>query len=117
MLTLRNEPFYIANVRPVCSERCLEAAGRHLLPNLCHLLRAQHQLGFRLDVSNIPQAPGNIFRHGGFKRAIAHKYHHRMHLVIAEPEQSLQRFYVLVVLVQWILEFVTGPENLLVQKR
>jgi NADH-quinone oxidoreductase subunit H len=36
-----------------------------------------------------------------------------MHLVGAEPKQSLQGFYVLIVLMEWVLELVVGSENLL----
>ncbi len=36
-----------------------------------------------------------------------------MHLVVAQPKQRLQGFYVLVVLMQWVLKLMVGSENFL----
>ena len=83
--------------------RCKAAAG-DLLQYMLHLGLRQHGLAERLDVAHVAAADGDVVGHFGLEYGAAGEGHQRMDGIWRYVEQAFQRFHVLVVLAQRVLE-------------
>ncbi|SEL62703.1 hypothetical protein SAMN05444515_1266 [Ectothiorhodospira marina] len=87
---------------------CFKGWSKPTLPDLlddfCCLQLSQHRPFLRFYIPRKASAISDILRHLCFKLAITNENNHRMYLLLIQTQQGLNCFYMLIILMQWILE-------------